>query len=144
MQHTATHCNTHCITLQHVLHRTTTLCSTVQHSATLCNTLQHSAAHCNSLQHSNVTKRASTLAHPTSRAPNIKSIKGKESEHTNKYTQRQGGKERDTEEQDQSNSSPLCTRWYICIYPSLCLPPWSNSKKEDIYTGVGRKKTPPV
>ena len=45
--HTATHCKTHCNTLQH----TATHCNTLQHTASHCITLQHTASHCNTLQH---------------------------------------------------------------------------------------------
>jgi len=41
-QHTATHCTTHCNTLQH----TATHCNTLQHTATHCSTLQRTATHC--------------------------------------------------------------------------------------------------
>ena len=47
LQRTATHCNTHRNTLQH----TATYCDALQHTATHCNALQHTATHCNTLQH---------------------------------------------------------------------------------------------
>jgi len=47
LQHTATHLNTHCNTLQ----PNATHCNTLQHTAIHCNILQYTAIHCSTLQY---------------------------------------------------------------------------------------------